>query len=136
MAYRFTGFFARPSIECPDMLPDGVVWRKISVPFLGVGVRLVSPHNDKPDTDEAKRLLMDVGLGDATDWLYLNYVMWAGHIDYLYGLGVSSGRKLGPVAEADEEATQEAYLKLMGEFGVAPADALNFPPFERGFWNE
>ena len=81
-------------------------------------------------------MLAEVGLAGAADWLFINYVTWAGPIDSVYGLGVSGGRAFGPVAESDGDKTRAAYLELMGEFGVAQADALNFPPFVRGYWAE
>jgi hypothetical protein len=136
MAYRFTGFFARPTIERPAVLPDTAVWREITVPFAGVGIRLPSLANDEPGPDEARRLLAEVGLGGAADWVYLSYVTWAGPIDSVYGLGVSGGRAFGPVGESEGDKARAAYLELMGAFGVAPADALHFPPFVRGFWGE
>ena len=134
--YRFTGFFARPDVERPDTLPAGAVWCEVAAPFVGVGVSLPELTNDKPGPDEARRLLAAVGLGEAAHWLFINYVTWAGPIDNVYGLGSSGGRAFGPVAECDNDKTRAAYLELMGAFGVAPADAANFPPFRRGFWGE
>jgi len=136
VVYRFTGFFARPVIKPPATLPAGSVWREVTAPFLGVGVSMSNLVNRDPGLDEARRLLAGVGLGDATDWLFINYVTWAGPIEDVYGLGVSGGRAFGPVAESDDDKTRAAYLELVGEFGVAEADALNFPPFVRGFWGE
>jgi hypothetical protein len=136
MTYRFAGFLARPTIECPAVLPGNAVWREITVPFVGVGIRLPGLADDEPGPDEARRLLAEIGLRDAADWLYLNYVTWAGRIDRVYGLGVSGGREPGPVSKSELNKVRAAYLGLMGEFGVAPADALNFPPFRRGFWGE
>jgi hypothetical protein len=138
MAYRFAGFFARPMIERPAALPGTVVWREITVPFVGVGVRLpvTGFGDDEPVPAEAGRLLAEVGLNRATDWVYLNYVTWAGRIDSVYGLGSSGGREFGPVSESDGDKTRTAYLALMDSFGVSQADALNFPPFVRGFWGE
>ena len=138
MAYRFTGFFARPTIEPPAMLPDTAVWREITVPFFGVGVRLAvtGRGDEEPTPAEARRLRAEVGLDGAADWLYLNYVMWAGRIDSVYGLGASGGREFGPVGESDQAKTRATYLELMAAFGVSQAEALNFPPFVRGFWGE
>ena len=134
--YRFTGFFARPAVERPATLPAGAVWREIAAPFAGVGVRLPELTGKEPGLDEARRLLAEVGLGGAADWMFIDYVTWAGPIDSVYGLGSSGGRAFGPVTESDGDKTRAAYLELMGAFGVAPADALNFPPFVRGFWGE
>jgi hypothetical protein len=134
--YRFTGFFARPRIERPAVLPDGAVWREVASPFVGVGVRLPKLANDKPGPDESRLLLSEVGLAGAVDWLYLRYITWAGPIESVYGLGVSGGKELGPVKDLDRVTARSTYLELMGAFGVAPADALDFPPFVRGFWGE
>jgi hypothetical protein len=134
--YRFTGFFARPAVEQPATLPAGAVRREITAPFAGVGVRLPALAGKEPGLDEAQRLLAEVGLGGAADWLFIDYVTWAGPIDSVYGLGLSGGRAFGPVAESDGDKTRAAYLELMGAFGVAEANALNFPPFVRGFWGE
>jgi hypothetical protein len=134
--YRFTGFFARSVDERPATLPAGAVWREVAAPFSGVGVRLPGLANDEPGPDEARRLLAEVGLGGVADWLFINYVTWAGPIESVYGLGSSGGQTFGPVGESARDNVRAAYLELMGAFGVAPADALNFPPFVRGFWGE
>lgn len=134
--YRFTGFFARPVFRPLSTLPDGAVWREVVAPFVGVGVRMPPLVDDEVSPAEARRVLADYGLTSATDWLYLSYVTWAGRIDGVYGLGAVNGREFGPVGEWDGDKTRAAYLKLMGAFGVAEADALNFPPFVRGFWGE
>ena len=134
--YRFTGFFARPVIERPATLPAGAVWREVTAPFAGVGVRLPGLAGKEPEPDEVRRLLSEVGLGAAADWLFIDYVTWAGPIDSVYGLGSSGGRAFGPVGESARDTTRAAYLELMGALGVAEADAINFPPFVRGFWGE
>jgi hypothetical protein len=134
--YRFTGFFVRPAIERPAALPAGVIWREVAAPFAGVGVYLPGLVGKKPGLDEARQLLAEVGLNGAADWLFIDYVTWAGRIDSVSGLGSSGGRAFGPVAESDGEKTRAAYLKLMGAFGVAEVDAFDFPPFVRGFFNE
>jgi hypothetical protein len=134
--YRFAGFFAKPSIGRPTSLPEGAVWRSIAVPFLGVGVRLPDLLGQSPDPAEVEYLLRQVGLNTATDWLYLIFDCWAGRIDSVYGLGARGGHAFGPTKESDLRQVRSAYLELMGEFGVRPADALAFPPFVRGFWGD
>ena len=134
--YRFTGFFARPVIEQPTTLPASAVWREIAAPFAGVGVSLPQLAGEEPRPDEVRRLLAEIGLDAAADWLFIDYVTWAGPIAKVYGLGLSGGREVGPIAESDDDRTRAAYLELMGVFGVAEANALNFPPFVRGFWGE
>jgi hypothetical protein len=138
VSYRFNGFFARPPVDRPAALPEGAVWRDITAPFAGVGVRIrvTGLGDDEPGPEEARKLLAAVGLIGASDWVYLSYVTWAGRIDSVYGLGVSGGRAFGPVGESAHDKVRAAYLELMGAFGVAEADALNFPPFVRGFWGE
>jgi hypothetical protein len=54
----------------------------------------------------------------------------------VYGVGASGGREFGPVSGSDFDKARAAYLELMGAFGIAPADALDFPPLTRGFWGE
>ena len=133
--YRFIGFFARPVIDRPATLPSGVVWREITAPFTGVGVRSPGLANHEPGPDEARQLLAEVGLGRAADWLFIKYVTWAGRIESVYGLGSSGNRAFGP-GGSDDDTSQPTYLELMGAFGVSEADALNFPPFVRRFWGE
>ena len=136
MAFWFSGFFARPPVSRPETLPEGAVWRQISAPFAGVGVRLEHLSGKKPAPDRVEALARQLGIARATDWLYLTYVCWAGRVDSVYGLGVRGGRLFGPIVESAVRLARDAYLELMGEFGVGPADALRFPPFERGFWGE
>jgi hypothetical protein len=134
--YRFAGFFAKPLIDRPARLPEEAVWRTISVPFEGIGVRLPALIGESPSPSEVNRLLQEVGLHAAMDWLYITYDCWAGRIDSVYGLGVRSGQFFGPVKESDISQVKAVYLALMREFGVQPDDALRFPPFVRGFWGE
>lgn len=136
MGYRFTGFLAQPRVDRPAELPDGAAWREISAPFTGVGISLPMQTGNPPGPDEARLLLAEVGLDGATDWLFIDYATWGGVIDCVYGLGWSGGRAFGPVDESARDAVEPAYLELMRAFGVAPADALSFPPFVRGFWGE
>jgi hypothetical protein len=136
MGYRFTGFLARPSVKRPATLPSGAVWREIAAPFAGVGVALPALAGREPGPDEVQRLLAEVGLSGAADWLFIDYYTWAGPIDCVYGLGSAGGGGFGPVGESARDKVRASYLGLMGAFGVAEADALNFPPFVRGFWGE
>jgi hypothetical protein len=134
--YQFAGFFAKPVIDLPEILPEGAVWRTISIPFQGVGVRLAALLGESPEPRRVNGLLEQLGLQDSIDWLYLTYVCWGGQLDYVYGLGVRGGQAIGPIEESDEARVDDAYLELMGQFGVEPADARRFPPFIRGFWGE
>jgi len=136
VVYRFAGFFAKPVVDTPKTLPEGAVWRTISVPFKGVGIRLPALIGETPEPAKVKRLLAQLGLQAAMDWLYLTYDCWGGQIDYVYGLGVRGGEAISPVEENDDSKVETAYVALMGDFGVQPADAKRFAPFIRGFWGE
>jgi len=133
MAYWFSGFFAKPSVEPPTTLPERAVWREIVSPFVGVGVLLAELQGERPSSEEVQSLVQRLGI-DRADWIYLTYVCWAGSVDSVYGLGVCGGRPFGQVDEDRGTHTREAYIRLMGEFGVSPENAMRFPPFERGFW--
>jgi hypothetical protein len=133
--YQFAGFFAKPSIDPPKTLPSGAVWRSISVPFDGVGVRIPALLGESPEPSEVHRLLEQLGLDVGSDWLYLTYDCWGGQVDYVYGFGMRGGQAFGPQV-ADDSQAQAVYIDLMGEFGVLPADAIQFPAFVRGFWGE
>src|SRR5689334_22862450 len=100
MAYRFTGFLAKPPVSRPSELPQTAVWRDIEVPFTGVGVRLGGLTDETPTADEVEALAAQLGISLATDWIFLNYVCWGGQIDFVYGLGVSGGQRFGPVDES------------------------------------
>jgi hypothetical protein len=136
MAYWFAGFFVKPPFNPPTVLPEGAVLRNITVPFVGVGVRVSALLGKTPSAEAVDLLAEQLGISHAGDWIYLTYTCWAGRIDSVYGLGSSGGQRFGPIEEDAVARTKDAYLQLMGEFGVSPEDALRFPPFERGFWGE
>ena len=141
MAYRFEGFFARPAVRRPATLPDGVIWRTIATPFVGVGVWLPDKDDEfggaeeLPEPTAIQNLVTEIGL-DATDcWLYLTYVCWGGEIDFVFGLGSRKGEAFGPVTESEHEKVEAAYIALMEQFGVSADIALHFEPFVRGYWD-
>jgi hypothetical protein len=134
LAYQFAGFFAKPPIDRQGNLPEGAVWRHIAEPFLGVGVRLPALIGERPAIADVQRLLRQLGLHRATDWLYVTYDCFGGDLDFVYGVGVRGGHHFGPLDESDWSKVEGVYLGLMGEFGVEPNDALRFAPFRRGFW--
>jgi hypothetical protein len=137
VAYEFTGFFARPAVPQPRTLPQGAVWRAIAKPFTGVGVRL-------PDSDdrlllppsETEALARQFGLDAAEFWVYLTYVCWGGDIDFVYGLGSRRGVTFGPVKDDTRDGVEAAYTGLMEQFGIPAAVAMQFEPFERGYWGK
>ena len=138
MAYWFTGFFARPTVQRPETLPRGGVWRDIATPFLGVGVRLSASGDDEELANPAdvQALAGQLGLFAADSWVYLSYVCWGGRIDFVYGLGCRDGVPFGPVEESAHDKVKAAYTDLMEQFGISAADALRFEPFVRGYWGE
>jgi hypothetical protein len=135
MAYEFEGLFARPPVVRPGGLPEGAVWRAIDTPFRGVGLLLPESFGRTQDVAAVWQLSQQFGFASA-DWLYLTYLCWGGRIDFVYGFGSRDGRAFGPITESAPDAVQGAYTRLMNEFGVSAADALNFPPFVRGFWGK
>jgi hypothetical protein len=136
MAYEFAGYFARPPVPYPEALPPGAVWREISAPFVGVGVRLPSLLDDDalPSPPDLHALATALGLHAADRWSYLTYICWGGDIDFVYGLGFGSGVAFGPVKEDDHDKVEAAYTGLMEQFGVAAEASQRFEPFMRGYW--
>jgi hypothetical protein len=76
VAYEFAGFFARPSVPRPEALPEGAVWREITTPFVGVGVRLpaLTDSEGLPALADVQALARSLGVSAADRWVYLNYV--------------------------------------------------------------
>ena len=141
MAYQFEGFFARPSIRRPNSLPQGVKWRAITTPFVGVGVRMPEVDGQFGGSDELpspialQNLASEFGLDRADCWIYLTYVCWGGDIDFVYGVGCCNGVPFGPVTESERGRVEAAYTSLMEQFGVPAENALHFEPFVRGYWD-
>jgi len=131
----FAGFFATPTVQKPAHLPERVVWREIETPFQGVGIAFPFLRGRVPVVANIMALSTDLGLDAAENWLYINYDCWAGEIDWVYGLGRRGAQAFGPFDEDNTSRTQATYLALMEAFGVGTDDALNFAPFERGYWD-
>ena len=136
MAYAFAGFFAKPVVTQPDELPAGAVWRIIATPFVGVGLRLPELLDHTPSPAQVTTLARQFGFTEATDWLCLKYVCWGGAIDFVSGLGAREGRPFGVIEESARDKVVAAYTGLMSAFGVSAEDAMQFPPFVRGFWGK
>jgi len=137
VAYWFAGFFAT-DFPRPAALPEGVVWRDIASPFVGVGVRLSARCDaaPRPPLADVPALARSLGLDAAARWVYLDYVCWGGAINSVSGLGSRDGVPFGPVAESARDKVEDAYTGLMERFGVSKPDALRFEPFTRGYWGE
>ena len=148
MTYRFAGFLCPSRVERPASLPPGVVWREISEPFVGVGVRIEELVGKSPQVEEVDRFADALKIKTSPAWLYLTYDCWAGEVDFVYGLGFSNGKAFGslkerldddvfgPLREESEASARDIFIQLMARIGLTPEQAMRFPPFERGFWGE
>jgi hypothetical protein len=134
LAYSFAGFFVKGDLKVPASLPRKAVWRIITVPFAGVGLRTPNLIRGELHARYIRKLALDYGIDGARDWLFIRYVCWGGHVDSVYGLGRCNSLDFGPTQEDDLSRVQDAYLELMAAFGVRPDDALSFAPFVRGYW--
>jgi hypothetical protein len=136
VAYQFSGFFVAQPASPPSQLPANAVWRKVSTPFQGCGVHL--PHTVGKTLGEAQiaQLAGQLGIGSQIPWLFLQYDTWGGELDFVYGLGVGIEGPFGPLEESARGQVEPVYLELMAHLGLTSHDALNFAPFERGFWGE
>lgn len=136
MAYWFAGFFAQPVIRKPVNLPADASWREISSPFIGIGVRLEHLIGEQPTREAVKEIARELGLEESVCWLYLTYTCWAGKIDFVYGLGMRNGVPFGPLSESEQGRTELVYTNLMSHLGLLPEQAMQFEPFERGYWEK
>ena len=140
--YLFAGFFAIGEIARPQRItqPD-VIWRQIESPFIGVGIRTGFLLQEEPEAAYVIALAKEFNISDSDAWIYLTYTC-AGGLDSVYGMGLAAGSWFGPRASSDlfrerpwsENVVTDVYVDLMGKFGLSRKDALNFPPFVRGFW--
>lgn len=136
MTYEFSGFFARSEIQKPIELQNDSVWREIKSPFVGVGVLLNNLTSETPSVQEVKQLAEKLGFENSGEWIYLTYNCWGGQIDFVYGMYSTHGNLTKILEESDLTKVESAYTDLMACLGVSVEDALNFTPFERGFWGE
>lgn len=141
--YQFIGFFARPGVQRPQTLPPRAIWRNVCTPFNGVGVYLPGLFVDEYGVpvgpllavEEIKTLATQFGFDSTKTWVYLEYVCWGGPIDFVYGVSMCEGVRLGPLKmSVMDGSAEEAFTTLMAHFGITPEDALNFAPFVRGYW--
>jgi hypothetical protein len=136
MSYTFAGFFVAQPLPRPSSLPSRAVWREVSSPFQGVGVRLPDLIGKTVQPEQVHAVARELGVTDAMTWLFLQYDTWAGEIDFVYGMGASEGTPFGHVEESEQGSVEAAYLAVMAKLGVAEKEAMNFAPFKRGFWSE
>jgi hypothetical protein len=136
VTYRFAGFLCPSRIERPATLPPGAVWREIEAPFAGTGVRIPELVGKSPEVEVVQKLAEALGLGASRTWLYITYDCWGGQIDSVYGLGLAKGASFGPIEEDSRAGVKGTFTQLMAHLGLTPEQAMQFPPFERGFWGE
>jgi hypothetical protein len=114
MAYWFSGFFARPNVQQPHVLPARACWRTITTPFNGVGVRLPELQGERPTVAVIGALADQLELSGSNAWVYLSYTCWGGKIDSVYGVARSEdGSRIGPLDEYEWEKCQETYVARM-----------------------
>src|SRR4051794_41184307 len=105
MTYQFAGFFAKPAITKPRVLPDGAVWRVIESPFSGVGVYLPALVGKSPPVPEIMKLAHDLGIDTVEDWMLLVYDCWAGRIEHVHCFVSRDQREFGPLTESSDLKT-------------------------------
>lgn len=66
----------------------------------------------------------------------MQYDCFGGQIDYVFGVIQFRDHSIKTIEESNLESVQNVYLDFMRSFGLSDEDALNFPPFHRGFWGE
>ena len=86
-----------------------------------------------PPVDEVYKLADAIGIVRARSWLYMTYDTW-GSIDSVYALGVQDGKQFGPIEDSNLETVEATFVAVMSRIGVDSQNALQFSPFERGFW--
>jgi hypothetical protein len=135
MAYQFAGFLVPSNIQITQhsALPGEALVRQITAPFEGVGIRIPSLVGMTPTADDVTMLAARIGITHARSWLYLAYDTW-GNIDWVYALGVQDGETFGPIDDSNLETVETTFVEVMARIGVDSKNALQFTPFERGFW--
>ncbi|MCV2423665.1 hypothetical protein [Paucibacter sp. DJ2R-2] len=136
MTYQFAGFLAPGSVVRPTQVPAGAVLREIQTPFVGVGVMLPNLIGKVMHEAQVFEIASSLGFDSTKNWLFLQYDCWGGQIDFAYGLGSSGGERFGPIEESALDNVQDVYVGLMAKVGIGENEALDFQPFERGFWGE
>jgi hypothetical protein len=136
MTYQFAGFFVAQPMSSPSSLPPTAVWRDVASPFRGVGILLPELIGKVVQPEQVRITAGELGITNSMPWLFIQYDCWGGEVDFVYAMGASSGVPWGPIEESARDRVELAYTKAMAWLGITPEDALNFAPFERGFWGE
>lgn len=136
MSYQFAGFFATSDSSLTIELPEKAVLRNICTPFQGLGIRLSHYIGQSISSEDVVLLATQLGLTRCPTWIFLQYDCFGGQIDYVFGVIQTTDRSIKTIEESNLEDVQNTYLDFMKSFGLSNEDALNFPPFHRGFWGE
>ena len=135
MAYKFAGFLVptEQDIVSAAALPSDAIYRSITSPFVGVGIRLPALIGKAPSVAQISTLAAELGVARAPSWLYIGYETW-GRIDSVYAIGVQEGKGFGPIDDTNIETVEATFVQAMSWIGVDSQNALRFAPFQRGFW--
>lgn len=133
MTFQLSAIFLRS--DPPITTPTGFEYcsKMMDAPFRGTAILLRLESHPKIPEAEIAAILEPLAVGDA-DWLYVEYCTWAGTIDSVRSFGIRNGAAMTSFDEEVLERNRSTYLQLMAEFGVSEEDALDFPPFRRGWW--
>ena len=136
MSYRFAGFLAPSATEIIEVssLPPDAIYRRVTTPFIGVGVSFPSMIGEEPSNDEVNKLAVAIGITQARSWLYITYDTWAGSIDWMYAIGAQQGVEFGPINDSNLETVRDTFIDVMARIGLGTEHAVQFGPFSRGFW--
>ena len=134
MGYQFKGYFFKGfKVKHTTLLDKSYEIRTIEEPFQGSGI-LIEGLSNMITLDEIVELAEKLPIPKNVDWLFIEYDCWAGRIDYILGLTCIAGQINKLIEEDRMDFIDEAYIKLMQEFQISKEIAINFKPFERGFW--
>jgi hypothetical protein len=131
MAYQFTGFFSRAATLDETALKTGHVFRIVHNPFSGCGV--LTP-DWRPSFEACASYLAALGISEH-DWIFVDYVTWAGPVDYVSAFGVRSGVRFGPF-EDDEDTAASTFEDALEAFGLEWGIGSYFEPFDQAYWGK
>ncbi|MEO0908220.1 MAG: hypothetical protein AAFY07_11925 [Pseudomonadota bacterium] len=121
-----------PAPKIPDDFPYRT--KSLSEPFSGLIILVTDDYEPGIPDESIRKIIGPVEL-NGVDWMYIEYVTWAGRIDAVRSFGECNGKEMTPYNDTVIETLEATYLKTMGDFGISKKDALDFPPFYRGFWD-
>jgi hypothetical protein len=136
MAYQFAGFFIKGKTHQLLELPNNAVVRQITSPFDGFGMRLPAYIGQTVTMEDVLQLSNSIGVSQSAEWIFIQYDCFGGQIDSVSGVTCSQACPSPYKEDSNYDTVQQSFLNLMQSFGVDHQDAINFPPFKRGFWGD